>query len=378
MGTYLYVSCRNEAQNARGIGNIQFNLETGEMSEPLLQEETLYMGGLAYDRPRRVLYATNMVEKHPDYPVGGGGLVWAYDVDQATGILTRKSRADACTPNPCALTVSEDGKFLVCVSNSGFGGVTKVVPGEDGMYHPHVEYDDAFVGVFQLNEEGEILGLKEIHKHDSFRVRSAELHARPHSVKRSPRLPLMACSDKGDAHLYMYQLDEEGRPELLSEPFADTTGTAPGCLCFHPEKNLLYMNHERDFRISSFVYASDGSLTPLGETYVTGEGMNHAVGQRGMCLSKDGKHLYDVVMGNDLVAVFTVEPDGRLTQQGLVKVEGKGAMGAELSPNGRFLVVTCFESGDVLCYRLSETGSPTKLVSHVELPGAFYPIFANV
>lgn len=394
MKLWLYISCWEEHGGAPGIRLLRFDSETGKVEDLGRQFPELSCGCTAVDRERKILYIANEIHENPDYVKGGGGFVWAFKIDPATGELTKLSRVESCCPCPCYLALTPDGKHLLCANHSGFNAVTRVVRGADSFYYPQVVYDDAFVGLFRLNDDGSIGPLVDISLHNRYSVEGRSLHAHPHTAVLSPDGNLVACNDKGDAHIYMYRLEGE-KLVLASDPYADTLGSSPRYGVFHPKKLWYFVNHERNMRVSSFSYNENGVLTPINEISVlpagiegdaaeirkklhigeTPSSVRTPLEQQGFVISRDGAFLYDALNGADAVSVLRVEADGSLTLIQTKAIPGRWVRGCALSPDGRFLVATCLQSGGVHILPVRPDGTLGDSIAHAEVHGGSYATF---
>ena len=396
----LLVSCWKEHLGATGMALLDFDEDGGALRHLDTQFPELSCNCTVFDRERQILYITNELHENPDYPKGGGGLVWAFRYDAQSRCFTPLSRVESSCPCPAYLSLDRTKRYLVCANHSSFNAVTRAVKGPDGFWHTEVIYDDAFVGLFRLKEDGAIGELVDVKKHSAYPAPPHTLHAHPHTALMSPDGKFFACCDKGDSHIYFYTLDyEKEELRLCGEPFHDCEGASPRYCAFHPTKKLFFVNHERDMRVTAFRYDENGALEKLGSAFALPEellglptpavrealhgesALPPADGlwpleQQGFCLSADGSFLYDMLNGADAVAVFAVEKEtGALTRLQTVPVEGRWVRGGVLSPDGRFLVVSALQSGGVSVFPIRPDGTLGACVSRVELRGGSYLTF---
>ena len=393
---YALISCWKEHGGAPGMGLLRVDTESAVMEYLGTQQEDLSCNCTAWDAERGILYITNEVHENPDYPKGGGGLIYAFRFDAESGTFTQLSRVESACPCPSYVSLDKEKKYLVCANHSSFNAATRAVKGADGYWHTEVVYDDAIVGLFRLYADGSIGPMVDAVKHDRYPVSGRTLHAHPHSAVMSPDGRFFVCCDKGDSHIYFYTIDYEAeRLVLCSEPYNDNEGASPRYCAFHPEKPYLFANHERDMHLTAFRYNDRGELTPLCSASALPEGVEgdtrairkalHGADcepphdgfwpseQQGFCIHPSGKYLYDMLNGPDAVSVFEVnETDGSLQLIQTVPVEGRWVRGGAVSPDGKCFIVSCLQSGDVYSYRIGADGTLSAPVSHAVVPGGSY------
>ena len=389
--TYVYISRWNEFVGDPGITLLEFDPEAGELRFVENVEGSLTFNQTVLDQKRNILYINNEVSRNPDYRKGGGGLIYAYRIDPETGRLTQLSRVPACCPCPAYISVDPTGKYLVCANHSGYSAVTKAVQKEDGTWGMEILYDDATVDLFELNGDGSIGDLVDVHKHTGLNDRFL-LHAHPHCAVWEPGGRFFACNDKGEDLVYMYRIDYERKKlALMGEPYRDEKGSAPRYGVFHPTKPFFFQNHEGNITVASYRYDGNANLEkicavpaiPAGVTLPKAAGFRpgQKPAQQAMAISADGKYIYDVINGKDVdgVSVFQVKNDGALELIQYLRVDGLWARGVGIAPNGRFLIVACMDGdGAVLSFRIGNDGRLTPTGSRVGIPGAAYVTFYTV
>lgn len=231
-----------------------------------------------------------------------------------------------------------------------------------------------------MKEDGTIDKLVDVCKH-TFDQKTTDYQGNvtiphPHCAVCSPSGKLFAVCDKGDCHLYLYQIDREiNRLKLLSRTMTDAPLSEARYCVFHPTKPYLYVNHEHSghgrMMVSGFQYDEDGNVSFINKVDCLPEGETADCGQ-GFCMSPDGKYIYNQLSGYNCIAVLEVDQkDGALSLTQRIMVEGAKPRNCSLSPDGRFLITACL-SGEISVYAVGKDGCLT-LTSHKEfMKGSAY------
>lgn len=366
--TFVYISSWKRKSGGCGLHGYAFDPATGAMEPVEAAERDAEFNVLHFDSRRGVLYALEETADLPGLRGGGGGRVFVFRVEPDSGRLTRIGCTETWCANPCYLTLDRSGRYLMVAHHGTKAAVTRLGRDARGNYYPLVLRDDAAVELFSVKEDGTLGRLLDAVRHEGEGPEKRQVHAQPHSAVMSPSGRLFAVCDKGCDTVGMYRIDRE-RDRLIppAHVYRHAPGTLPRYCVFHPEKPWFFHNAENSAQLSAFIYTEDGLLEPIGAYSVLPEdGGAPAPGceQQGLAISPDGRYLYDVVRGPGLVTVLAVNPaDGSLKAVQHQPVPDGWPRGCTLSPDGKFLLVCCYESGKVLAYavgadgRLAETGN---------------------
>lgn len=150
-----------------------------------------------------------------------------------------------------------------------------------------------------------------------------------------------AC-DLGTDHVWTYHFDDAAGRFL--EP-ADVKGQVPSGsgsrhLAFGPGEDFAYVNGEMGCNITVFRHdKSTGALTPIQTLpLVPGAGPTRGLNSAEVVCHPSGKWLYVSSRGNDIIAVFAIGADGRLSfvqdAPSLVKIP----RGFGIDPSGHWLI----------------------------------------
>lgn len=390
---YVLISCWEEHGGKPGLALLSFDDETGITKLVNKQFENVSFNNACFNKDNKVIYLCNEVHNNPDYPKGGGGLIYALKFDEKNQLLTQISRAESLCPCPSYVCLDKNKKYLVNANHSSFNAVTLAVKKDDGYWGLKVLYDDAIVSLRKVNDDGSLQEVVDVKKHDKYSVSGRGLHAHPHSCNLTPDGKFFVCCDKGDSHIYLYSIDYENEKlQLNSEPYFDNEGAAPRYVVFHPIKKWMFVNHEKDLHLSSFSYSPNGELTRLDscqvlddfgfkETKAIREAFHNEVvdepkdhiwptEQQGLAISSNGKYLYDAINGPDAISVLEIDQEnGHLKLIQVMPINGRWVRGVNVSSNGKFLFVSCLQSGGVYVYRINDDGTLGAVTSHIDVDG---------
>lgn len=364
---YVFVSGFNFMPRATNVGISQYKFasETGALELVRVLCENTVFGTLRMDEERGILYALNEGGDRPGMRAGGGGSIYEFHLDRATGEVMRTEIRPVYSANPAYCTLDAEKKFMVVANHGTRAYVTKIERDDGGKYRPVVLFDDTPVTLFAVNPDGSVGEILDVVKHTGSGPDPKQLCAHPHSAERSPSDRLFAVCDKGNDHVFMYRIDgEAGKLVLCGQPTAVPPGSAPRYCAFHPTLPYFYHNNEGSTQVCAYRYDEEGALAPIGAyEALEGAAPGHNE-QQGLCMDAVGDFLYDVVNGANVIAVYRVNPgDGSLTLIQNQLVGHEWPRGAALSPDGKFMVVACMRSQKLVVFRVQEDGTlaPTGL-----------------
>lgn len=372
--SYLFVSGWKREPGKGGIIQYSFDTKTGELKplQTLFEDVSFSMSYL--DKENNILFALNETPDLQGRRFGGGGTVYALHLDRETGKVKKTEVVPLHCACPAYISISDDRQYMLAVGHGAKGYVTKLIRDSFGDYHAVVISDDTPVLLLSRTENGGVGRILDAVMHTGCGPTPKQTSAHPHTVVPSPSGKLYAVCDKGDDHIYMYGIDKE-RNKLVrcAEPAAVPPGTAPRYCVFHPTLPFFYHNAENTTQVFVHRYDESGTLTPVGSVdslVDSGASKNfRMVEGQGFCIHPSGRFLYNVVHGPNLVAVFQIDPnDGSLQLLQNQPVDFDWPRGAALSPDGKFLIVTCVRGKKVLCYRVNEDGTlaPTEFACDQE------------
>jgi 6-phosphogluconolactonase (cycloisomerase 2 family) len=380
---WMYVSLWREHGGAPGLALFSFDIGNGEMTFVKLINGRISFNCSHVNQQKGILYICNEDEKVFGVPYNTGR-IYGYKIDPASGDLTEIFHRDTYCPNPAYVACDSAGEYMAVANHSVSGAFARLEKDETGGYSPRLVYPDALVELFSLNKDGTARELLDIKKHvEDGAVRTGRTH--PHCAVFSPSEELLAVCDKGDGHIYLYAVEKSANAlKPLSKTLTDSPGASPRYCVFHPMRPYFAVNHERmkDNRmvISSFHYTSDGQVTLADAVNALPE--NHVIPQKehyeqqGMCISKDGKYIYTLMNGPNMIGVISMDGEnGALRVIQTVELEGEWPRGIALAPGGGFIVTACLVSGDIRSFAVGADGRLSETQYRAKQRGASYMSF---
>ncbi len=340
VGTYT-------GRGSKGIYAFEFNLRTGEASQPRLVAETPDPSFLAIHPNAQFLYAVNEI-----WSGGKEGSVSAFAI-QPDGSLKFLNQQSSKGVGPCHLTVDKTGKFVLVVNyGSGSVAVFPVLP--DGRLGE---------AVCTIQHEGKSVNPQ----------RQEGPHA--HSINLDPANKFAIVADLGIDKLLVYRFDAvKGVLEPNDPPFATTApGAGPRHTSFHPNGKFLYAINELNSTVTAYSYdAAKGVLTELQTVSTLPEGFAGNNTTAEVQVHPSGKFLYGSNRGHDSIAIFAIdEATGRLTPTGHQPTQGKTPRNFGIDPTGTYLFAANQDSDNIVVFRIdAQTGrlEPSGRVIEVPTP----------
>ena len=380
MAEYLYVGSFNpKGEAGYRIYRWDGEARTGELTGEALLEITA--GVTCFDEKKGVLYFTDERKGNPDFKYGGGGRVFAVNVSPEDGSLTVLNSNYSYGALPSYVAADDQGKYLVLTNfgpNKKPEPITTLAKDESGAWRIQVQVDTASTVLLRRNEDGSVGQVCDIVVHSSEGTANNLRAAHAHSVVASPDKKLFAVCEMGTDRIYLFAIDVERDKLVLPSgaPYVCEKGTGPRYSAFHPTKPFFFINYEDAPLVSSFRYDEVGRLELINTIRVLPEGEEASPKdlQSGLTISADGRFLYTLMRGRNILAVFVVDQNsGKLSLLQRLQLDGDRPKDCSLSPDGRTLAVADRDSDMVELLAvapdgtLKQTGNtlPQKAAGHV-------------
>lgn len=336
-GVYNLLVGTYTGSGSDGIYVYRFDTDSGRVS-PVSSAKAENPSYLVASRDGRHVYAVNELPGDAG-PASVRGGVSAFDFDAKTGALKFVNRVSAQGNDPCYLSLSPDGRYLVVANYSVAsdpGGSFSVFP---------VEATGA-LGAAVLN----------VHHEGTGPVKGRQDGAHVHSTVFSPDGKYLFVQDLGADKLYSYRYTPDGSRGLIGPTESRYTlakaGSGPRHLVFGANGRFAYVTNELNASVDVYRY-DDGRLAHVETVPMTAPGFADKVGGGALHLSPDGRFLYATNRGdaNDIVIYAVNAADGKLTLVGRQSSLGKTPREFAIDPSGKWLIVGNQDSDSMFVFR---------------------------
>lgn len=379
---FVYISSWTHGGEEAGLHVYLLGKSSGRLTDVQHVDTEVSFNMTYVDKKRKILYALNEAMRLPEMRAGGGGQIYVYSMDPDTGKLTLRQKKPTWCPNPSYMTLDADGRYAVVANHASGAAATQIFQDAYGEYHLKIEYDDSVVELFEVCEDGTLGRLLDVDKHFGDGPEARQLRPRPHSAVMSPDGRLFAVCDKGNDTVSLYQIDREKQKlRLTVGAYNCEAGSLPRYCVFHPNRPFFYHNNEKSMDLCAYHYDPNGVLTPVFQRCAAPSGWkprSEKNEQQGLCIRADGRILYDVVRGPNVISVFSLDQEtGEPTLKQTFSVSDSWPRGCALDDTGDYLIVCGLGEGQVFLYRLNETGEISMLCETRKQPFAAYVSFWN-
>jgi 6-phosphogluconolactonase len=345
-GTYTQ---KNKTEHRpEGIYAYRFDGETGKLTLAAASHAGLNPSFLRLHPNGKFLYAVNEL---------GEGQVSALSVDKATGGLTLLNSQPTQGAHPCYISFDPVGKYAL-VSNYSSGSLAAFPIAADGRLEPMSSFVEH--------------GGSGPHK-----GRQERTHAHSIGFDLSGRFVLAA--DLGIDRVFVYTL-ENGELRLGDLwGAAMRPGAGPRHFACHTNGKMIYVANEVDSTVTACSWdAEKGSLVPCQNLSTLAQVAAPDNTVADIHLNPDASRLYVSNRGDNSLAVFAVNPEGKLDRLGLVSCGGNWPRNFAIDPSGQWLLCANQYSNNVVVFRLDGQGMPAPSGQIIEVPSPVCLEFAQL
>lgn len=306
---------------SEGIYQLQFNQDTGELSDAVLVTKVENPSFLTYSPDKKHLYA---VSETNSYNGTNSGYVSAYKVLK-NGRLQILNNVSSQGAHPCHIAIDSIGKKVV-VSN----------------------YTGGTVALYHVLSDGSLSNAYQVFDHNSENVVS---HA--HSAQFfNDRLYV---ADLGVNDVFEYQAVKDEYELVTSSMLNLTESAGPRHFVLSEKGDFMYVINEYANTITSAV-KKNGKFQLLKYDTTLAETFNRESFCADIHLSQDEQFLYGTNRGENSIVVFKRNlVDGSLQRIQNIDVAGIWPRNFSISPNGKFLLVANQKSKNICVFNVDKT-----------------------
>ena len=335
----FYLGAFTAPGKAEGIYTALLDPATGHLGPVTLAAKANSPGYLALSPDAIHLYAVT---------TDGGGSVASYSIGR-DGVLNFANRVPSGGSDPCHLSTSGSNVF---VANYGSGNIACIHADIDGSLSSSTQ-------VIPFSGSG------------PNPIRQKKPCA--HCVIADSACKFVYACDLGTDHVWTCRFDSSSSQfRGLSDVQGKVPpGSGPRHLAFGPGENFAYVNGEMGRNITVFQRdKSTGSLDPIQTLpLVPDAAPDKSVYTAEVRCHPSGKWLYVSSRGDDIIAVFAIGPDGKLTFLQSSPALVKFPRGFAIDPSGRWLVSAGQNDNRLAVLSIDQTtGKLTPTAEHATAP----------
>lgn len=342
--TFLFVGSCNQptssfaSSNGRGISTYIFDQDSGHLEPVAVADDVDNPTFLTISADGQTLYANS------EMSAWANGIVSAYKVDQATGVLELIGRQSTLGNTPAQMSLDRSGRFLFVAnyglddrSRQGLSSSISVLP-----VRSNGSLDSAFASVIHSGQTG-----PRPDRQDG---------PHPHAALPSPNNRFLVASDLGLDRLFVYRFDDESGAIRKIGSAAMPPGSGPRHFVFSPAGDAIYAVNELNSTVASLSFDPvEGNLAVVAIVpAILGEGSNNHCSE--IQLSRDGRFLFVANRGDDSLSIFRVGQAGQLPAPERVPCGGRTPRHFAFDPSGKFVAVANQDSDRISIFAMNEPG----------------------
>lgn len=333
---------------------------------------------LIVSKDHRYIYCSN--ESHDFKDRGFGGGISAVKLDLENEKMEVINQSFAAGSSTCYVALDREEKYLL-VANHGAKFYVGRFDIEDGEITPRVLREEGCVCLFQIRPDGGIGKILDRVVLGGTGIDPMEhASAHPHAIIIDED-DFIIIPNKGGDNIYVGKLNRETEKIDILSIYQSDFGSSPRYAYFIKGTPYVLVQNEYDGHLCSYhLDKTTGTLTRISRVDV----MDSEIKLEGLAGLLDAKlHPWgcDVqvhpnnrfVYANNtqrIIRQFELNPEnGKLNAKKSYPVDVSfGTRGIQVSPDGKFLVVTGMVDEKVFVYRIDQDNGDLTLISEIALP----------
>jgi 6-phosphogluconolactonase len=336
-------------KGSKGIYVYQFDIKNGTAKLISSTDSVVNPSYLTISNDGKFIYSVN--ETGGNQP----GYVSAFSFDKTSGRLIFINSQSSGGDHPCYITIDKTNRWVIVGNYSG-GNIAALPVNKDGSLNPHVQL---------IQHNGNSIN------------KAGQEKAHVHATVFSPDQRWLFTPDLGMDAVMIYPFTP-----TASQPLAEKNstvvktlpGNGPRHFVFHPTKKTAYLIEELSGTVTAYAY-SNGKLKFLQRFATHPSDYKGAIGSADIHLSPDGKFLYASNRGDaNTITIFSVRQDGKLQWKGYQSTGGVHPRNFLIDPTGYWLLVANRNTDNIVIFKrnkqtglLRASGNQIKLSSPVFL-----------
>jgi 6-phosphogluconolactonase len=323
----LYVGTYTKG-SSKGIYQVDFNTETGKLSDLQLAIPIDNPSFLTYSPDRKYLYSTNGSE---------GGYISSYRIKE-DGSLSLLTRVSSMGKGPCHISINKEGT-IISVSN----------------------YVGGSIALYPINKDGSLAEATQVFDHN---IKERESHAHSALFFNDE----LFVADLGRNAMYQYILKDDAY-ELKSEAIIKTKGN-PGPRHFKLTKdgNFIYLINEYGATITTIKRTKKG-FKQIDEDNTLEPEFTEFNKCADIHISEDERFVYGSNRGENTIAVFERNTkNGKLNKIQSMSVHGSWPRNFTIDPTGKFLLVANMRTENIAVFSIDKNAGTLKYLHDFKVP----------
>lgn len=332
---------------SKGIYVAKFNSENGQISNLEVAAEIGNPSFLAVHPTRPLLYSAN---ENGEFQGKKTGSIAAFQIDTATGKLTKLNEQSSEGSAPCHLIVDREGKNVL-VANY-VGGNAAVLP---------------------IQEDGSLKTASSIVQHTGESVnkqRQEGPHA--HSINLDSSGKFAFVADLGIDKVMIYKFDSLTGTLTANEPAAVNldAGSGPRHFAFHPNGKFAFVINELTSTLTAMSYEPEkGELKSLDSASTLPTNFMKGNSTADVHVHPTLDIVYGSNRGADSIAIFSFDQGtGKLKLIGNQPTMGATPRNFQIDPTGKYLLAENQDTSNVVVFQITKSGSLLKTNFNVKVP----------
>ena len=318
----------------KGIYEVNFDQETGQLGEPKLLVETENPSYLTQSTDGNFVYAVNENQE-------GSLSAFQWNADKTK--LDLLSQHPSAGAHPCYISLNGNQNLLAAAN-----------------------YSSGDFVVYNRLANGSLDNIAQIKKHTgSGPVKPNQDAAHAHCAIFGKDQKHLYVVDLGIDEIASYAINEQNQLGEKMVALALDKGDGPRHLIFHPTKEWAFVINELSSTvISAKVDGDKGLFTTISKANTLPADYSGKNACADIHISDDGKFLYATNRGHNSIATIAIDDKGGLKTIAQDTIMGDWPRNFMISPNGKFILVANQLSNNITVFERNKESGLLRYIDH--------------